>query len=74
MFRFSTLDGAAAALAAIERDYRRHCRAAREIAETYFDARAVLARVATLAVAGSARSSIDGGAPRGQRLSSEART
>src|SRR5205823_2553853 len=50
MFRFSTVDGAAAALARIERDYRRHCRAARAIAEDYFDASAVLARVADLAL------------------------
>jgi hypothetical protein len=48
MFRFSTIDEAAGALEAIERDYRRHCRAARAIAEAYFDARVVLARVADL--------------------------
>jgi len=48
MFRFSTVEEAAAALATIERDYRRHCRAARAIAEEYFDATAVLRRVADL--------------------------
>lgn len=33
MFRFSTPDEAVAALAAVNSDYKRHCRAAREIAE-----------------------------------------
>ena len=45
MFRFSTLDEAAAALDAINTDYPRHCRAAREIATAYFDAKQVLAQV-----------------------------
>jgi hypothetical protein len=38
MFRFSTVKEAADALAAINADYERHCRAARKLAETYFDA------------------------------------
>jgi hypothetical protein len=42
LFRFSTLGGAAEALARINADYERHCRAARELAEAYFDARQVL--------------------------------
>jgi hypothetical protein len=42
MFRFSTIDEAAEALATIDAHYERHCRAARAIAETYFDSRAVL--------------------------------
>jgi hypothetical protein len=42
MFRFSTVDEAAQALAVIERDYEGQCRAAREIAERLFDARVVL--------------------------------
>jgi hypothetical protein len=45
MFRFSTLEQAADALDAIEASYERHCRAAREIAETHFDARLVLAQM-----------------------------
>jgi len=45
MFRFSTLDEAAAAFDAINGAYERHCRAAREIAEAYFDAEQVLAQV-----------------------------
>jgi hypothetical protein len=48
MFRFSTVDEAAEALATIERDYERHCRAARAIAEEFFDARLVLAEVLNL--------------------------
>jgi hypothetical protein len=39
LFRFSTLGGAVEALASINAEYERHCRAAREIAEAYFDAR-----------------------------------
>ncbi len=45
MFRFTTLEEAAAALEAINADYPRHCRAARDIAATCFDAKHVLARV-----------------------------
>jgi hypothetical protein len=45
MFRFTNLDEAARALEAVNADYERHCRAAREIAETYFDARKVTARI-----------------------------
>jgi hypothetical protein len=39
---FSDLDGAASALAAVERDYDEHSRAARAIAEEHFDAAVVL--------------------------------
>jgi hypothetical protein len=42
MFRFSTLRQAAEALATINANYERHCRAARAIAETYFDAKRTL--------------------------------
>jgi hypothetical protein len=49
LLRFSTLDEAAEALATIEADYRRHCRAARTLAETYFDAQTVLADILTIA-------------------------
>ncbi len=45
MFRFSTVDEAAAALEAINSDYARHCQAARDLAETHFDSRRVLADV-----------------------------
>jgi hypothetical protein len=45
MFRFSTLSEAAAALAMINANYEQHCRAAREIAATYFDAKPILERI-----------------------------
>ena len=45
MFRFSTLDEAAAAFDAINSDYERQCRAAREIAVAHFDAKPVLTRI-----------------------------
>jgi glycosyltransferase involved in cell wall biosynthesis len=45
LFRFTTLEEAAAALEAVNTDYGRHCRAAREIAEAYFDAEQVATRV-----------------------------
>jgi hypothetical protein len=45
MFRFSSIEEAAEALARVEGDYERHCRAAREIAEAHFDSKRVLARV-----------------------------
>jgi hypothetical protein len=38
IFRFDTVRDAAAALAIVNADYNRHCRAARAIAEAYFDA------------------------------------
>jgi hypothetical protein len=45
LFAFSTLDEAVAAIEAVESNYERHCRAAREFAEEYFDSRKVLARL-----------------------------
>jgi len=45
LFRFRNLDEAAGALAAAERDYARHCRAARALVEEHFDARRVVASV-----------------------------
>jgi hypothetical protein len=50
LFRFSTMDEAAEALASVNAAYERHCRAAREIAEAYFDARSVLERVLNVAL------------------------
>jgi hypothetical protein len=41
LHRFSTPEEAAAAIDAVNADYDQNCRAAREIAETYFDATAV---------------------------------
>jgi hypothetical protein len=45
MHRFSTVAEAAEALATVEAGYERECRAAREIAEEFFDARIVLAEL-----------------------------
>lgn len=45
LLRFSTVDEAADALAEVDADYERHCRAAREIAETYFSALPVVTRM-----------------------------
>lgn len=48
MFRFSTVDEAAEALATIDADYERHCRAARAIAEAHFDSQLVLSDMLNL--------------------------
>ena len=45
MFRFSTPAEAASAFDLINADYERHCRAARSLAETQFDAKRVVARI-----------------------------
>jgi hypothetical protein len=50
LFRFSSLEQAAEALTAVNADYPRQCRAARQIAEAYFDARRVLDKLLNLAL------------------------
>ena len=50
MFRFSTAAEAADAFAAINANYERHCRAAREIAEAHFDARRSLETILNVAL------------------------
>jgi hypothetical protein len=45
VFRFRSIDEAAAMLEAAESEYERHSRAARALAEEYFDARKVVSRV-----------------------------
>jgi hypothetical protein len=45
LFRFTTLEEAVEGLETINGDYERHCRAGRDIAEAYFDAEQVLARI-----------------------------
>jgi hypothetical protein len=50
ILRFSTSEEAAAALAAVNADYKRHCQSAREIAETYFDARQIAERILNVAL------------------------
>jgi len=42
LFRFSTLEEAAQAFVSINTSYERHCRAARDIAETLFDGKQVV--------------------------------
>jgi hypothetical protein len=37
-------------LATVNADYRRHCRSAREIAETYFDARRTTGKILDVAL------------------------
>jgi hypothetical protein len=49
--QFSTPTEAAEALATVNADYKRHCRAAREIAEAYFDARQITGRILNAALA-----------------------
>ncbi|MBI3934187.1 MAG: hypothetical protein HY316_05815 [Acidobacteria bacterium] len=45
LFGFTTMEEALAAIEAINSDYRRHCQAARAIAEEHFEARGVAARL-----------------------------
>lgn len=49
MFRFSSPEQAARAFDTIDGDYERHCREARRIAETLFDARTIVARILEVA-------------------------
>jgi hypothetical protein len=49
MFRFSSIDQAVKAFAAINADYERHCREARQIAEALFDSRRIVGRILELA-------------------------
>jgi hypothetical protein len=51
LFRFTTVAEAAAALEAVNANYARHCRAARELVETYFDAVQVTQRLLNAALA-----------------------
>jgi len=51
LFRFRTLEEGARALSAVESDYERHCRLARELAEEHFDAQKVVGRVLERALA-----------------------
>jgi hypothetical protein len=51
LLRFRTLEEAARALSAVEADYERHCRLARELAEEHFDAKKVVGRVLERALA-----------------------
>jgi hypothetical protein len=57
LLRFSTVEEAAEALSAINTDYERHCRAARAIAEAFFDARTVLSEILGLVETAPGRAS-----------------
>ena len=50
MFRFGTPQEAARAFHAINADYEHHCRAARKLAETYFDSRQVVGKILNCAI------------------------
>ncbi|HEY1304748.1 MAG TPA: hypothetical protein VGF24_14395 [Vicinamibacterales bacterium] len=50
MFRFSTIDEAVQALAAIDADYEGHCQAARAIAQTHFDATRTIETILSVAL------------------------
>ena len=52
---FATIEEATAAIEAVNADYATHCRAAREIAETYFAAEHVLGTLIERAFAGAAK-------------------
>jgi hypothetical protein len=65
LFRFSTVEEAAEALATIGADYERHCRAARAIAEEFFDARVVLAEILNLAETAGRGSALPSASPGG---------
>lgn len=51
LLAFSTIDEAAAGIRAVEGDYQRHAKAARAVAEEYFDSRKVLGRLIADAMA-----------------------
>jgi glycosyltransferase involved in cell wall biosynthesis len=50
IFEFSTAAEAAEALTAVNADYEKHCRSAREIAETYFDAQQTAKKILEVAL------------------------
>jgi hypothetical protein len=56
LFAFNTVEDAVAGIEAIDRDYDRHCRAARELAAAYLDYRRVLPAILEACAAAPARS------------------
>ena len=50
MFRFTTMKEAVKAFDMINADYERHCRAARKLAETYFDAKQIVGKILSVAL------------------------
>ena len=62
LFRFATLEEAAQALASIDACYERHCRAARDIAESLFDGKQVVETILNHALSSRpADPAVDGG-------------
>ncbi|MEK6272495.1 MAG: hypothetical protein AABM42_07585 [Actinomycetota bacterium] len=55
LHRFSTIEEAAAAIAEVNASYNQNCRAARDIAETYFDATRVASRIVETVLGAKAR-------------------
>jgi hypothetical protein len=55
LFRFTTAGQAAQAFDAINADYERHCRAARSLAETHFDAKHITAKILSHALKATER-------------------
>jgi glycosyltransferase involved in cell wall biosynthesis len=51
ILRFATSEEAVAALTAVNANYPRHCQSARQIAETWFDARQIAERILNVALA-----------------------
>jgi glycosyltransferase involved in cell wall biosynthesis len=64
LLRFSTVEEAAEALATVDAHYEHHCRAARAIAETHFDAHTVLPDILNLVETTRGRASAAMDAPR----------
>lgn len=64
LLRFSSLEEAAEALAAVESDYRRHARAARHTAETHFDSIPIVSGLLDVALAPEPQRSDDDRVPR----------
>src|SRR5438093_10527854 len=54
MFRFTTLKEAAGAFDGINANYEMHCRAARRLAETRFDAKRIAAKILRFGLDGNA--------------------
>jgi hypothetical protein len=50
MFRFSTMEETVDALATINADYKKHCQAARGIAEVYFDSKQIVEGILNVAL------------------------
>ena len=62
MFRFTTLEQAVRAFEAINSDYERHCRAARKLAEMFFDSKQIVGKILNCA--------LNDGAPRAGHVDS----